>query len=269
MFYNTSMTKNTYDKKKNKESLRLDQDQLNSIGSKRGGIAGFFENLMRKFKDFIFILLISPIALIFVMSVGIAVTPGVLMFNFLSDMSANWNFTVHGLFCGLGIGFGFVFYIITIILVVPFFNFFLPLNVNHHRGPWFSLPAIPWFIHNALTYLVRYTALDFITPSPMNILFYKLMGMKIGKGVVINTSNISDPCLITLGDFVTIGGSATLMAHYGMKGYLIIDKLVIKKKTTIGLNANILGGVTIGENCTISPNSVVLPKTVIPNNTTI
>ena len=84
---------------------------------------------------------------------------------------------------------------------------------------------------------------------------------------MINSTNISDPCLIELGDYVVIGGSASLMAHYGMKGYLIIDKLVIGRGTTVGLNANIMGGVRIGEKCTITPNAVVLPKTVIPDQT--
>jgi acetyltransferase-like isoleucine patch superfamily enzyme len=110
---------------------------------------------------------------------------------------------------------------------------------------------------------VRYTILDFITPSPLNVYFFKAMGMKVGKGVMINTSNISDPCLIKLEDYVTIGGSAYMMAHYGMKGYLIIDKLVIKRGAMIGLCAKILGGVTIGEKAVVAPNMAVLPKTVI------
>ena len=91
------------------------------------------------------------------------------------------------------------------------------------------------------------------------------MGMKCGKGVMINSSNISDACLIELGDYVVIGGSVSMMAHYGMKGYLIIDKLKIGKGSTIGLNAIILGGVTIGEKVTMAPGSVALPKTIIPD----
>lgn len=114
-----------------------------------------------------------------------------------------------------------------------------------------------------MIYLVRYTILDFITPSPLNELFFRMMGMKIGKNVVINTSNISDACLIELEDNVTIGGSAVLMSHYGMHGLLVIDELKIKKKTTVGLNAMIFGGAKIGEKVTVGPNAVVLPKTNI------
>jgi UDP-3-O-[3-hydroxymyristoyl] glucosamine N-acyltransferase len=84
--------------------------------------------------------------------------------------------------------------------------------------------------------------------------------MKIGKGTMINTSNISDPCLIKIGDYVTLGGSATLIAHYGMKGMLIIDHLVIEDKATIGLKASLFGDVIVGEGATVGPHEVVLPK---------
>ena len=126
---------------------------------------------------------------------------------------------LHYMALGFGMALGFLAYGFTLIFVVPLVNFLMPFRVKAFRGPWYSLPAIPWYVHNALTYMVRYTFLEFLTPSPLNILFFRMMGMKIGKGVVINTSNISDPSLITLGDYVTVGGSATLFAHYGQKGF--------------------------------------------------
>jgi NDP-sugar pyrophosphorylase family protein len=165
---------------------------------------------------------------------------------------------------GLSMAAGFFMYGMTIIFVVPAINKLLPLKVTPHRTSWFSISVIPWYYHNALTYLVRYTFLEFITPTPLNKLFFKMMGMKVGKGTMINTTNISDPCLIELGDYVTIGGSATLIAHYGMKGMLIIDKLIIEDNVTIGLRASLFGDVIIGKGATVKPNEVILPKTRIP-----
>ena len=117
--------------------------------------------------------------------------------------------------------------------------------------------------------MVRLSFLDFVTPSPLNVLFYRMMGMKIGKGVVINTTNISDPSLITLGDYVTVGGSATIFAHYGQKGYLIIAPVTVGSGTNIGLKASIMGGVTVGKNVTIKPHVALLPKTDIPDGETV
>ena len=85
----------------------------------------------------------------------------------------------------------------------------------------------------------------------------------MGNNININTSNISDACLIELEDNVVLGGSAHIMAHYGMHGLLVIDKVKIGRNTTIGLKASILGGVTIGSKVTVAPNATVLPKTNI------
>jgi acetyltransferase-like isoleucine patch superfamily enzyme len=90
------------------------------------------------------------------------------------------------------------------------------------------------------------------------------MGMKIGKGAHINTTNISDPRLIEIGDKVTIGGSVHIIAHYASKGYLIVDPVKIGKGATVGLKATIMGGVEIGEGAVIAPHEVILPKSRIP-----
>jgi acetyltransferase-like isoleucine patch superfamily enzyme len=149
------------------------------------------------------------------------------------------------------------------LLIVPLINFCLRMSLRPWRGPYYSLEAIRWYIHNGLTYLPRFTFLDFVTPTPFNLMFYRLMGMKIGRGTAINTTFISDPSMIVLGDKVTIGGSVTLIAHYGQGGYLVLAPTVIGDRVTIGLKATVMGGVTIGEGAKIMPNSVVLPKTVI------
>jgi acetyltransferase-like isoleucine patch superfamily enzyme len=120
-----------------------------------------------------------------------------------------------------------------------------------------------WYFYNALLYIPRYTFLPFITPTPLLNFFYQMMGMKIGKNTIINTFNISDACMITLGDRVVIGGSATIFAHYGQKGYLVIAPVVIEDEVNIGLKASIMGDDHIGKGAFISAHSVVYPKSRI------
>jgi len=74
---------------------------------------------------------------------------------------------------------------------------------------------------------------------------------------------------VELGDYVTIGGSATLFAHYGQGGYLIIGKTKIGDYSTVGLKASIMGSVTIGKKCIIGPHVAILPKTVISDEAVI
>ena len=143
-----------------------------------------------------------------------------------------------------------------------FFNKLNPFPIKPRKNNWYSIENIPWFYHNALVYLVRYSVLDFITPSPIQQWWLRGMGMKIGKGVIINTSNISDPCLIELEDYSTIGGSVTMLRHYGQKGILVIGKVCIKKGAMVGLRASIFGDVIIGEHA-VAPHEVVYPKSRI------
>lgn len=245
--------------------MQKDILDVNATSSKRAGLLGKLETFLRTFRSVGFVLLLSPIAALYIFCMGVALTPGISLFNFVSESFAGDPGLVKNFALGLSFASGFVLYGLTLICVVPLVNKLLPLKVRPHRTTWYSLSVIPWYYHNALTYLVRYTFLDFITPTPLNKLFYQMMGMKIGKGSIINTSNISDPCLIEIGDHVTIGGSATLVAHYGMKGFLIIDKLIIHDKAVIGLKASLFGDVVVGRAALVKPNEVLLPKTRIPH----
>jgi hypothetical protein len=240
-----------------------DFEDINQKTSTKKGFSATFENVFRKFQTLGFLLFLIPVVAVCIFCLATALTPGLMLLNWMGPHVADYSLFLKSFCYGGAIATGFLGFIITLITIVPIMNFPIIPFVRPNRGAWFSIESMPWYYHNALTYIVRYTVLDFITPSPLNVFYFRAMGMKIGKGVLINTSNISDPCLIEIGDYATIGGSAYMMAHYGMKGYLIIDRLVIKKGAMIGLAAKLLGGVTIGEKAVVAPNVAVLPKTII------
>lgn len=246
----------------NKPNEKIDVD---ATVSSRRGVLGILETFLRKFRTAAFCCMLAPIALLYIMAMGISLGPGIMIYRSVHELLQNQHEIVICLGLGLSVAAGFLSYGMTLLFVVPLFNLPIRPFVKPLRASWFSLSVIPWYYHNALTYLVRYTFLEFITPTPMNKLFFQMMGMKIGKGTIINTSNISDPCLIQIGDYVTLGGSATLIAHYGMKGMLIIDRLVIEDKATIGLKASLFGDVVIGFGATVGPHEVVLPKSRVLN----
>ncbi len=195
---------------------------------------------------------------------GACLVPGITLFREVSLLTADKHVLIQNFGYGISIAFGFLLYGVTLIFVVPVVNFALRAKLAPWRGPYFSNEAIKWVLHNFLTYMVRYTFLEFVTPSPLSVLFYKMMGMKIGYGAAINTTCISDPCLIELGNKVTLGGSVTIVAHYGQGGFLVIAPVKIGNGCTIGLRATIMGGVEIGDDAKVLPNSVVMPKTIIP-----
>lgn len=195
--------------------------------------------------------------------IGAAVAPAFAFFEFASSFAAGHAAFLRYFILGASAVASYLVYGFSLILLVPLINFILRAKLKEWRGPYYSLEAIRWYIHNGATYIVRYTFLEFVTPTPFNVLFYRLMGMKIGRGTTINTTWISDPSLIELGEKVTLGGSVTLVAHYGQAGYLVLSPTKIGNGVTIGLKATVMGGVEICNGAKVLPNSVVMPKTLI------
>lgn len=250
---------------KNYYSDEQKRDDVYSSKSDKVGLGGVFEMVLRRFRMVSFLVALTVLYFLVLLAMGISATPGVYLFNFAIDTTTEWPRFFHYLAIGCSITFGFFLYGLTLIFVVPLFNFLMPFRVKPFRCNYFSLTTVPWYYHNAFIYAVRYTFLEYFTPTPLNILFYKMMGMKIGKHTYINTTNISDAALIEIGDKVTIGGSATIFAHYASKGYLVVEPVKIKAGATIGIKATVMGDVEIGEKAMINPHEVVMPKSRIPS----
>jgi len=251
-------------RKKRSSEKRLDVDKINKQRSRKSGVAGIVETLARNFQTLSYVLFIAPLFFIYALCLTVALTPGAFLILSIWKLVSQESLAIQALSLALGFAGLVLTFILSLLIIVPIVNFPFLFIVKPYRGPWFSLDSLPWLYHNALMYLVRYTVLDLVTPTPLSLAFLKAMGMKIGKHSMINTSNISDPCLIEIGDYVTIGGSVYMMAHYGMNGFLIIDRLKIRKKANVGLHAYLMGAVEIGEGAKVLPNTMVLPKTHVP-----
>lgn len=237
---------------------------LDSIQSEHAGIKGLFERLLRRFKLTMHIAMMIPIYLFACLVLGICLVPGISLFRAVSEFTLDQSVWIQNIAYGLSFAAGFFLYGISLVFLAPTINLLIGVKLKEWRGPYYSAESLRWFLHNGLTYLARYTFLEFITPSPLGILFYQMMGMKIGKGVQINSTWISDPSLITIGDKATIGGSVAIVAHYGQGGLLVIAPVNIGAGCTIGIKATIMGGVVIGDGAKILPHSVLLPKTIVP-----
>lgn len=240
------------------------REDIETTNSSLPGIAGIIEGLIRRFRNVVPIVVLSMIYLLGAVCMGIALLPAVYFIHYTYQFTHDLPQVLHLASLSIAIGIGYFLFGFTLIVVIPLVNFVLRLRLKPWRGIYYSLGTVPWFLHNALAYIVRYAFLKFITPTPFNIAYLRWMGMKIGKGTQVNTTNISDPSLLELEDNVTIGGSATLICHYGAGGFLIIEPVRIRKGATIGLRAIIMGDVEIGAGAKVLANSVVMPKTRIP-----
>lgn len=106
--------------------------------------------------------------------------------------------------------------------------------------------------------------------APFNswrLFFYRLRGVRIGKGVyIVQTAFLEEsrPWLITIEDNVRIGSGVTINTHnaifcnyiQGMPN--IYAPVVLKKNCTVGCKATIMEGVTVGEGAVVGAAALVL-----------
>ena len=192
-------------------------------------------------------------------AIGLALAPAL---AFLSSWLTLWSGGAgFAWWIAVGMGLGIAFFLagFSLLLVVPLFNWALPTRVKPFHGGYYSIAAVPWLLHNAMFYLVRFTFLPFVTLTPFGLLFLRAMGMRIGRRAFINTELISDSRLITIGDDVVIGGSVHLFAHYGGGGHLTIAPIRIGDRATVGQKATVMGDCVVGNDAVILPHSVLLP----------
>lgn len=248
--------------------VRGAREPVDPQGTSLRGLAGLFEKSLRKFKIATQVVALIPLYGAGCLILGLALLPSMALFSYVSQKAEPLFWILRYFLNGTVLAASFFLFGFTLLWVLPLANALLRVKLHPWRGPYYSFFVLKWFIHNGLTYLMRYTFLPFITPSPYNTLFYRLMGMKIGKGTIVNTEFISDPSMITIGRKSTIGGSVTILAHYGVSGFFVCAPVQIGSKVTIGLKATVFPGVVIGDSVRILPHSVVLPNTKIPEGET-
>ena len=205
-----------------------------------------------------------PFLALAILTMGLAAGAGAAVFHALYpfvDAVASWlRYPLTGVLLALC----YFAYGLAILVIAPAINFLLGGRLSPYRGSAVTLAALRWYVHCTMTLVVRYSFLEFVTPSPFSQMYYRLMGMRIGREVTLNSTAIADPSLIAIGDRATIGGSANILAHYAQGGYLVIAPVKIGAGATIGMRAIVMGGVEVGEKAKVLANSFVLPNTKIP-----
>lgn len=103
--------------------------------------------------------------------------------------------------------------------------------------------------------------------SPIKVFLYRLIGIKIGKGVYLAADVILDPHfpgLIEIGDYAIIGWGTHLFCHeYNGRTYRL-GRITVGKGAVIGGFSVIRGGVVIGENAQVASTCIVYKD--VPEN---
>ncbi len=118
-------------------------------------------------------------------------------------------------------------------------------------------------MRNPLRVYSNWLVLHFCRYSPslrLKNLLYRLIGMKIGKGVSIGLGAMFDifyPELIEIGDNSVIGYNTLILAHEFLVEEVRTGPVRIGRNVLISANCTVLPGVTIGDGAKVSAMSLV------------
>jgi non-ribosomal peptide synthetase-like protein len=133
--------------------------------------------------------------------------------------------------------------------------------------PFISPYAIKWAFVGSLVGLAKLLFLGHIKGMPMLNLFYRAMGARLGKNVLINTANIYDFDVLTIGDNTFIGGDAVVIGHVGERGVLKIRPVRIGAKCTVGQSSVVFPGAVMGDGSVLGALSLLPKGKELPPNT--
>jgi len=133
--------------------------------------------------------------------------------------------------------------------------------------PFISSYAIRWAFLGSLVGLAKILILDHIKGMPILNAFFRLMGARIGRNVLINTCNLFDFDLLEIGDDTFIGGDAVIIGHVGEKGLLKIRPVRIGARCTVGQSSVVFPGATMEEGSVLGALSLLPKGKTLPRGT--
>ena len=140
--------------------------------------------------------------------------------------------------------------------------FRIPLEEG--RYPFRSWTAIRWGFNLAF-HRMTLLFLPVFVPTFMADMYYRLSGLRAGRGVQINTAYLNDASLVTLGDGSVIGGMAFVNCHIVERGELVLAPVTIGANCTVGGGAFLNPGVVLEDGAVVASRAVVPKYTVIPH----
>jgi len=196
---------------------------------------------------------------------GFSLAPSILFFNYINEIVNLESAFLNALCVGFTLSVCFFIFGISLIVTVGTIVRILPIKPKPGIYPLASVDAIKWGLCGAFLRLVNLTFLAFITPTFLNIIYFRLIGAKIGKNVQLNTVNVNDPWLLDIGDGSVIGGGSSINCHTVEGGKLILERVKIGKKCTIGAQSLIWPGCVVGDRSILATKSVLKKRTIVGN----
>lgn len=216
-------------------------------------------------KNFAFVQhLLSTLAIVMCITIwGLAAAPGAAFLLYLVEDTASLELWIRAIILGLGGGVAYLLWGISTFLIIGSFGIIVRPRLPDARVPLKSAITIRWAFFSLLHRLAK-PFLAQVIPSWIANVYYSMMGCKIGSGAQLNSTNVNDCFMVSIGEETIIGGSAEINGHIVEKDELVLSPIIIGKGCVIGANSLIMPGCVIGDGAILAGNAVLTKYSEIP-----
>lgn len=109
--------------------------------------------------------------------------------------------------------------------------------------------------------------LEHLRGTPFLPMFLRLFGTKVGKGVYMDTTDITEFDCVTIGDHVAMNDLSCLQTHLYEDRVMKVGRVEIGDGVTIGAFATVLYDTKVGDFARLQPLTLVMKGEQIPANT--
>ncbi|UKD58412.1 amino acid adenylation domain-containing protein [Amycolatopsis sp. FU40] len=114
--------------------------------------------------------------------------------------------------------------------------------------------AVPWLIGS-------------LGGTPLLPAWLRTMGVKIGRGVWLDTYWLPESDLVELGDGATINRGCVVQTHLFHDRIMTMSRVTLEEGATLGPHGIVLPGASIGARTTVGPGSLVTRGDAVPADT--
>jgi non-ribosomal peptide synthetase-like protein len=106
--------------------------------------------------------------------------------------------------------------------------------------------------------------LGFLLGTPFAAIILRLMGMRIGTGVYIETTDFTEFDLISIGDNVTLNHDCTLQTHLFEDRVMKMERVRLEDRCQLGTAAVVLYDAILAANVSLHPMSLIMKGERVP-----
>ncbi len=109
--------------------------------------------------------------------------------------------------------------------------------------------------------------LEHLRGTPFLPMALRLFGVKIGKGVYMDATDITEFDCVTIGDHVAINAGACLQTHLYEDRLMKVGRILVGNDVTIGAGSTVLYDTQLGDGSVIGPLTLVMKGEELPVRT--